>query len=88
LDVTDPVLPANAGRYLLRAAPDGASCVRTDQSADLSLSVSDVGAAYLGGVDVTTLARAGRVLEHSSGALAQADMIFASRPGPWTITDW
>lgn len=88
LDVADPVVAANAGRYLLRAAPDGAACVPTNEPADLSLSVSELGAAYLGGVDVTTLARAGRVIEHAGGALARADMMFASRPGPWTVTDW
>jgi predicted acetyltransferase len=88
LEVADPVLPVNAGRYRLRGDPDGGSCVATEEPADLSLSVSELSATYLGAVDVTTLARAGRVAEHTAGSVGRADMMFAWRPGPWTVTDW
>lgn len=61
LEVTDPLLPANDGRWRLTGGPDGATCVRTGDPADLSASVTDLGAAYLGGTSLTALAAAGRV---------------------------
>jgi predicted acetyltransferase len=88
LDVADDVCPDNAGRYLLEAAPDGAECRRTDRPAELALGVTELSAAYLGGVRLATLARAGRVSELSRGALGRADELFAWEPAPWTVTDW
>jgi predicted acetyltransferase len=88
MEVTDEVLTANAGRYLLDGGPDGASCAATADPAELSLSMSELSAVYLGGADLTTLARAGRVVEHAAGAVRRADAMFAWRPGPWTVTDW
>jgi predicted acetyltransferase len=89
LEVADPVLPENAGRYLLEAAPDGTAwCEACVRSADLALDVRDLAAIYLGGTTLTTLARAGRVVELTAGAARQADAMFASAPAPWTVTDW
>ncbi|BCJ44885.1 UPF0256 protein [Actinoplanes ianthinogenes] len=61
LEVADPILPANAGRWRLTGGPDGAACVRTGDPADLTCSVTDLGAAYLGGTSLQALAAAGRV---------------------------
>ncbi|WP_203831048.1 GNAT family N-acetyltransferase [Actinoplanes palleronii] len=61
LEVDDPILPANAGRWRLTGGPDGATCVRTGDPADLACPVTDLGAAYLGGTSLATLAAAGRV---------------------------
>ncbi|GIF15304.1 UPF0256 protein [Actinoplanes teichomyceticus] len=61
LEVEDPILAANTGRWRLTGGPDGATCVRTGDPADLSCSVSDLGAAYLGGTSPAALAAAGRV---------------------------
>ncbi|MEU4694104.1 GNAT family N-acetyltransferase [Actinoplanes sp. NPDC023714] len=60
-EVTDPILPANAGRWRLTGGPDGATCTRTTDPADVACSVTDLGAAYLGGTSLTVLAAAGRV---------------------------
>ncbi|AEV82227.1 acetyltransferase [Actinoplanes sp. SE50] len=61
LEVDDPVLPANAGRWRLTGGPDSATCVRTGDPADTVCSVTDLGAAYLGGTSLSALAAAGRV---------------------------
>ncbi len=61
LEVTDPILEANSGRWRLTGGPDKASCVRTDDAPDLACSITDLGAAYLGGTRLSTLATAGRV---------------------------
>lgn len=86
LDVRDAFCPRNAGRYALDGGPDGATCRATTTAADLALDVADLGAAYLGGVSFSTLARAGRVEELTPGALRRADALFASEPAPWCAT--
>jgi predicted acetyltransferase len=60
-EVTDPILEANAGRWRLIAGPDKASCVRTDDAPDFACSITELGAAYLGGTTLAALATAGRV---------------------------
>ncbi|HEX6507620.1 MAG TPA: GNAT family N-acetyltransferase [Chloroflexota bacterium] len=87
-EVEDAFRPENTGRYLLEAEADGATCSRTDREADLTLQVADLGAAYLGGVGFTTLARASRVEEHTPGALKRADAMFACEPQAWCATEF
>jgi predicted acetyltransferase len=79
-----------AGRYVLEAGPDGAGCRRARKSdrVDLALALADLGAAYLGGVAVSTLAAAGRAEERVPGSLDRADALFASRPLPWCGTEF
>jgi predicted acetyltransferase len=86
LEVTDAVRPRNQGRFRLEGGPDGASCQPTTAEPDLALDVADVGAVYLGGVRLTTLARAERVAELTPGALLRADRMFASTPSPLCTT--
>jgi predicted acetyltransferase len=88
LAVTDPTCPEAAGCYRLDADELGANCQRTKDAPDIEVGVEDLAAAYLGGVSLTTLARAGRVRELSSGGLRRCSAMFASRPAPWTVTDW
>jgi predicted acetyltransferase len=76
LDVTDPLLPGNAGRWRLTGGPDGATCTRTPDEPDLVCTVLELGAAYLGGVSLDALARAGRVVQRTPGALARASVAF------------
>jgi predicted acetyltransferase len=85
LEVTDPQGHA-AGRYLLDGGPDGASCSRTDAVADLTVSTYALSAAYLGGTRLRDVAKGGGVTEHSSGALARADLMFTSEVTPWCNT--
>src|SRR5260221_2445525 len=88
LDLSDPFRLEQTGRYALEGGPEGAQCHLTTADADLTLDVADLGAAYLGGVRFTTLARAGRVRALTSRALERADALFASDPAPWCATSF
>jgi predicted acetyltransferase len=83
LDVTDDVCPWNAGRWRLAADAGGATCEPTDAAADLALSATELGAAYLGGTPLALLGAAGRVQERTSGALAAAGTAFKGVREPW-----
>ncbi|MDQ0796373.1 GNAT family N-acetyltransferase [Streptomyces sp. B1I3] len=84
LEVEDDFCPWNAGRWRLTTDAKGAaSCRRTEDAADLALSVRELGAAYLGGVSLTALAAAGRVRELREGALAQVSSAFSWDVEPW-----
>ncbi len=63
LEVSDPMLATNAGRWHLRSADDGsgATCERTDAEPALRLDVRDLGALYLGGQNLSQLVAAGLV---------------------------
>lgn len=84
LEVRDEFCPWNNGRYELEAAPDGASCSKTDKDPDLVLTAADLGAVYLGGPTLAQLWRAGRVTERRAGAVAEASRLFAWDPQPWS----
>jgi predicted acetyltransferase len=77
LDVTDPLLPQNTGRWRLTGGPGGAACTATDDPADLACTALELGAAYLGGPSLAALAAAGRVRELNPAALAAASAAFA-----------
>ncbi|MFD8420224.1 GNAT family N-acetyltransferase [Streptomyces sp. NPDC059466] len=82
-EVEDAFCPWNEGRWRLTGDAKGASCVPTREPADLALSVRELGAAYLGGVSLVSLATAGRVRELRQGALAEASVAFSSAVAPW-----
>ena len=82
LDVTDVRCPWNAGRWRLTGGTGGATCTRSDDSADLTLDVRELGAAYLGGTSLTELAGAGRV-SGEPAALQAATTAFTHSPAPW-----
>ena len=96
LEVTDGLLPANAGRWRLRAAGPGgaagvggaaglaaAECARTDEPADIALDVRELGAAYLGGTRLAALAAAGLVRELRPGAVGRLSTAMSWDPAPW-----
>jgi len=99
IEVRDDILPANAGRWRLTtssgAAASGAagpgdagrglaaSCVRATSAADLVLDVTQLGAAYLGGTRLGTLAEAGLVTELRPGAVRQLSAAMSWDPAPW-----
>ncbi|MEV6170482.1 GNAT family N-acetyltransferase [Streptomyces sp. NPDC051954] len=82
-EVEDAFCPWNTGRWRLTGDAKGAFCGRTEDAADLALSVRELGAAYLGGVSLSALAAAGRVRELREGALTEASVGFASAVAPW-----
>ncbi|MCH7698201.1 MAG: GNAT family N-acetyltransferase [Chloroflexi bacterium] len=83
IDVRDSFCDWTEGRYQLEGGPDGATCKRTDADADITLSAADLGAVYMGGTHLSTLARAGRV-EGEVDVLRRADAAFGWSPLPWT----
>ncbi|MEU3371608.1 GNAT family N-acetyltransferase [Streptomyces sp. NPDC006660] len=83
LEVEDAFCPWNAGRWRLTGDTKGATCVRTEDPAELALSVRELAAAYLGGCTLASLAGAGRVRELRPGALAEASTAFGSELAPW-----
>lgn len=85
LRVRDEFCPWNDGTYLLQAGVDGAECTRVESSPQIELGVSNLGAAYLGGVSFSNLAQAGRVKEHAPGALTLADSMFRTERQPWSL---
>lgn len=83
LDVTDEFCPWNQGRWRFRAGPGGvASMSTTDSAADLALGADDLGAILLGGTRASTLAAAGRIREHTPGALRTLDLAFQAETVP------
>jgi predicted acetyltransferase len=83
LEVDDPLLPENTGRYRLVTDEDGAQVTRVDTAPDLSLGILELGTVYLGGPSLATLARAGRVTEHTPGAVDAASTAFGWHRAPY-----
>ncbi|RLT27004.1 MAG: GNAT family N-acetyltransferase [Chloroflexi bacterium] len=88
LDVVDAFRPQSGGRFRLDSDGVHATCVRTDAAPDLKLSAADLAAIYLGGTSCSVLARAGRIEEHTAGALRTADLLFATERAPWCPQGW
>ena len=85
LSVDDRFVPASGGTFTL--APG--ECVRDDSATpDLSMGARDLGAVYLGGVLPSALGRAGRIREHTPGALERADRLFFTSQTPWCDTEF
>jgi predicted acetyltransferase len=80
IELTDPWFPGHDGVW--RITPDGAER-STSASADLSVSIAELSAAYLGGTSWHHLAATGRVGVHRAGALDDADRLFTHRPAPF-----
>ncbi len=88
LEVTDSYCSWNQGCFELDAGSAGAECRPTTASADLSLSVADLGALYLGGVSFHTLWHAGRVRADDPKAIQRADALFATVHQPWCTVEF
>ncbi|MEV7374999.1 GNAT family N-acetyltransferase [Streptomyces sp. NPDC090301] len=72
------------GRYRLDASPDGASCVRTDESADLAFDIAELGVLAFGDESAVRLGRLGRAEELTAGAAARADLLFRTPLRPFS----
>ena len=84
LDVRDDIF--GDGRYRLEGDAGGATCVPTDEPADIALGVEVLGGTYLGGVSLLPFALAGRIDERTPGALAQLDHGLRTARAPWATT--
>ncbi|HEX4725593.1 MAG TPA: GNAT family N-acetyltransferase [Pseudonocardiaceae bacterium] len=76
-------VPGEEGRFALTGGLNSADCRSTDEPADLTVTRSALGAAYLGDVALVDLAAGGQVTEHTPGCLRRADAMFAWSPAPW-----
>jgi predicted acetyltransferase len=74
------VAASDAGRGL------AATCARVSSAADVELDVTQLGAAYLGGTRLGTLAEAGLVTELRPGAVRQLSAAMSWDPAPWCPT--
>ncbi len=91
IEVRDEILPSNAGRWRLMTEGGGngagaglaASCVPATSAPDLTLDVTELGAAYLGGTRLSALADAGLVAELRPGAVRQLSAAMSWDPAPW-----
>ncbi|MDG4764584.1 GNAT family N-acetyltransferase [Solwaraspora sp. WMMD406] len=76
IDVTDPLVPENTGRWRLTGDRERARCVPSTEPSDLACDVRDLGAVYLGGSSLRSLADAGLIRELRHGAVAEATIAF------------
>ncbi|MFH9723236.1 GNAT family N-acetyltransferase [Streptomyces sp. NPDC017254] len=72
------------GRYRLDASPDGVSCVRTAESADLAFDIAELGTLVFGDESAVRLARLGRIEELTAGAAGRADLLFRTSLRPFS----
>ncbi|KOV82729.1 GNAT family N-acetyltransferase [Nocardia sp. NRRL S-836] len=80
--VEDALCPWNSGRWRLTAKGGEAVVTRTEDAADVSLDVAALGSAYLGGVRLSVLARAHRVVEHTPGHVDALTVAFLNTHEP------
>ena len=78
-EVEDEFCPWNEGRWKL----EGGGAERTEDDADLHVTVQSLGSAFLGGISFSQLRQAGRVSELKDGAIARADALFRWDRHPW-----
>lgn len=87
IEVGDPILPANTGRYRIvtDGDPEGSSAevTRVTSAPDISMGVLELGSIYLGGVPLNDLHRVRRVTEHTAGAVAAASTAFGWHRAPY-----
>lgn len=80
-DLEDAACPWNAGRFRL----DGESgrTTRTQENAEIHLSIAALGSAYLGGISFSRMAEAGTIAAKTPRALEKADRMFHANRAPW-----
>jgi len=85
IEVVDPLGHAS-GRFALEGGPDGSTCRATSESADVSMGVGALSAAYLGGPSLVIMHQAGVIDEHRPGAVARLNAQLTTHPAPWCNT--
>lgn len=86
IEVTDPLITGNAGRWRLRGDRERAVCGPTDGPADLTMDVEALGAIYLGGTSLASLAAAGRVSSQSPDTVRDVSVAFGWDVQPLCLT--
>lgn len=88
VEVRDVVLEGNAGTWRWTARGGVGELSRTDEPADLTLDIGDLGAVWLGGQSLGARAAAGFVTEHRPGAVAELDGALRTAVGPVATIDF
>ena len=86
LEVIDEERPGGRQRLRLDASSAGARCRPSTRTAGITLHVSALGAAYLGGPRLSDTVRARGVDEGQPGALVRAERLFRGPVEPWCST--
>ena len=82
LDVADEFCPWNADRWRFTVKEGEATVRRVTDEPDVALDINALGAAYLGGTRLTTLAKAQHVRELTPGALRALSHAFVGESAP------
>jgi predicted acetyltransferase len=85
LEVHDDFGGYAEGRYRLTGGPDGAECTRTTDEPDLTLSVADLSACYLGDARFVSRGWSG-LIDGDGESLILADRMFGWHVDPWCTT--
>jgi predicted acetyltransferase len=83
LALEDGLCSWNQGRWLLEVSGGRARLDATTEAAHIGLRAEDLAAAYLGGVGLDELDRAGRVREQAPGAVELATAMLSWTRPPW-----
>lgn len=81
--LADDVCPWNEGTWRVTVEAGRADVERTSDEPDLRMTAVELGSAYLGGMGILELSRAGRIDELTPGASALADGILRWPVAPW-----
>jgi predicted acetyltransferase len=87
VDVVDPQGHA-AGTWSLELGPDGAEVGRSTARPDVTLPITALSAAYLGGRSVQRLHEAGWLDEGTPGGVARLDALLSTPTAPWSPTTY
>lgn len=82
LEVEDSFCPWNSGRWRFTVKGGEATVTRTEDPADVSLDIAALGSAFLGGVRLSVLRRAHRVVEHTPGHVDALTIAFLGAQEP------
>jgi len=86
-EVDDP-MSESVSRFSVEGDSKGGSAEATTDEPEILLGITELGAAYLGGVSFAALAMSGRIYERAPGSVARADAMFGIRPLPWLTTNF
>jgi len=87
VEVIDPLSYA-AGRWSVELGPDGAEVAATTASADVTLPVTALSAAYFGGRSLRRLQEAGWLDEGAAGGIDRLDGLLSTPTAPWSPTTY
>ena len=85
IEVSDDVVAANNGRFHLVGDAEKARCERTEAAADVSLTIAELAAVYLGARSLAEFAGADRLAEHTPGAVFAASAGFGWPVAPAAV---